>query len=170
MGRGSLKASSQGIQAANKALLRNGLTQKALGEDLGISRSTISKFFNGKTVERYVFQEICHRLNLNWEEIFEPRAEEEEQNNFLQNFFQLDALVQDIREKVRADIEQNCGSMRVLDMTEPMDLSRIYTQVNILEKITGRRRLDLDKLWEGLNLENFDRFGLSRVELPFSNT
>ena len=79
MGRGSLKASLKGIEAANKALLRNGLTQKALGEKLGISRSTISKFFNGKTVERYVFNEICSRLNLNWEEIFEPPPEEEQQ-------------------------------------------------------------------------------------------
>ena len=164
MGRGSLKASSQGIEAAKKALLRNGLTQKALGEALGISRSTISKFFNGKTVERYVFEGICDRLHLNWEEIFQPPPEEEEQQN---NSSQIDALVQEIRKKVRKNIEETCGTMRVLDMTQPIDLGSIYTQVKILEKITGRKRIDLNNLLEALNLENsedFDRFGWSQVK------
>ena len=158
MGRGSLKASPQGIEAAKKAVRRNGLTQKALGEDLGISRSTISKFFNGKNVERYVFEEICGKLSLKWEEIFEPPPDEEEGNNSSQ----IDALVQDIRQKVRADIKLFCGSMRVLDMTQPIELGSIYTQVNILQKITGRRGIDLKNLEEGLNWENLDRFGWSQ--------
>ena len=92
MGRGSLKASSKGIELAKTALRYRGLTQKALAEDLGKSRSTISKFFNGKFVERYVFEEICKRLNLTWEEIFEPPPEEEQSND-------IDALVEDIPTK-----------------------------------------------------------------------
>ncbi len=163
MSRGSLKASSQGIEAANKALLCNGLTQKALAENLGISRSTISKFFNGKNVDRYVFEEICQRLDLKWEDIFAPPTEEEQDNNSLP----IDALVQDVRQKVQADIKQSCGTMRVLDMTQPIELGSIYTQVNILKKITGRRGIDLEKLWEGLEdleKENFDRFGLNQLQ------
>ncbi len=160
MGRGSLKASLQGIEAAKKALLRNGLTQKALAEDLGISRSTISKFFNGKTVERYVFDDICERLELNWKEIFEPPPDEKQDNNSLP----IHALVQDIRQKIQAGIQEYCGTMRVLDMTQPIELGSIYTQVNILKKITGRRGIDLEKFWENLNWKNFDRFGLNPVE------
>ncbi|MDJ0734732.1 MAG: NACHT domain-containing protein [Nostocaceae cyanobacterium] len=160
MGRGSLKASSPGIEAAKKALIRRGLTQKALVENLGISRSTISKFFNGKAVERYVFEEICERLNLNWEDIFEPPPEEEQQNNSSP----IDTLVQDIRQKIQAEIKQSCGTMRVLDMTQPIELGSIYTQVNILKKITGRRGIDLEKLLEDLNRENFERFGLNQVQ------
>ncbi len=162
MGRGSLKASSQGIEAAKKALNRRGLTQKALVEDLGISRSTISKFFNGKNVDRYVFEEICERLNLNWEDIFAPPPEEEQDNNSLP----IHTLVQDIRQKIQAVIQESCGTMRVLDMTQPIELGSIYTQVNILKKITGRRGIDLEKLWEGLEdleKENFDRFGLNQL-------
>ena len=159
MGRGSLKASSKGIELAKTALRYRGLTQKALAEDLGKSRSTISKFFNGKFVERYVFEEICKRLNLTWEEIFEPPPEEQQKNNSPK----IDTLVQDIRQKVQADIQKSCGTMRVLDMTQPIDLGSIYTQVNILEKITGRRRLNLNELWEGLNIQSFDRFGPNQV-------
>ncbi|KST66568.1 NACHT domain-containing protein [Mastigocoleus testarum] len=203
MGRGSLKASKKGIEAAKKALLRNGLTQKALGETLEISRSTISKFFNGKTVERYVFEEICKRLNLNREETFEPPSEEEQNNcsridSLAKDIFQkidpyiqgsqnpesnmilqidlssiyiqiktlkhnIRELVQGIRQQVQGDIEESCGTMRVLDMTQPIKLGSIYTQLNILEKITGRRRIDFTKL-AGDDSETFDRFGLSRVE------
>ncbi len=78
MGRGSLKASDEGIEKAKNALKRFGLTQKALGEDLGISRSTISKFFNNKKVDRWVFQKICQRLELDWQEIFEKPLRSEE--------------------------------------------------------------------------------------------
>ena len=52
MSRGSLKASPEGIEKAKNALKYCGLTQKALGEELEISRSTISKFFNNKNVDR----------------------------------------------------------------------------------------------------------------------
>ena len=163
MGRGSLKASSKGIEVAKKALKRRGLTQKALAEDLGRSRATISKFFNGKLIEGYIFQEICERLNLDWEDIFAPPPEKQQDNNALP----IHALVQDVRQKIQAGIQESCGNMRVLDMTQPIELGSIYTQVNILEKITGRRGIDLEKLWEGLEdlkKENFDRFGLSQLQ------
>jgi len=74
--------------------------------------------------------------------------------------------VNQVREKVKQDIQTRCGSMRVLDMTHPIGLSDIYTEVNILEKILGRRQLEiaqLAQLLEGCNRENFDRFGLGQV-------
>jgi predicted NACHT family NTPase len=54
--------------------------------------------------------------------------------------------------------------MRVLDMEQPIELGDIYTDVNILEKITGRRRLEIDELLQNFDPENFDRFGLSKIE------
>jgi hypothetical protein len=48
--------------------------------------------------------------------------------------------------------------MRVLDMEQPIGIGDIYTNVNILEKLSGRRRLGLDELLQDCDPENFDRF------------
>ncbi|MGB3492306.1 MAG: hypothetical protein WBA57_06235 [Elainellaceae cyanobacterium] len=66
----SLRTSDQGIARAKRALLRKNLTQKAIANELGIaSWSTVSKFFNGKPVDRLLFMEICHALDLDWSEV-----------------------------------------------------------------------------------------------------
>jgi len=175
MSRGTLKASEEGIKKANVALKRNSLTQKALAEELGIARSTVSKFFNGGTVERYVFIDtICHRLGLEWNEIVQ-RPEEPESNEISeqdrdvvkqqQNHanFDIDDLVNKARTERHSTVQKLYGTMRVLDMTQPIELDEIYTNVNILEKITGRRRLGLYELQQNCNQAHFDRFGLGRV-------
>ena len=51
-------------------------------------------------------------------------------------------------------------------MTQPIELigeRGIYTKVNILEEITGRRRRGIPELLQNYDPEDFDRFGLSRV-------
>ena len=75
----------------------------------------------------------------------------------------IDAFVQEIRQKVYADIHHRCGTMRVLDMEQPIGIGDIYTNVNILEKLSGRRRLGLDELLQDCDLENFDRFLLGQI-------
>lgn len=64
----SLKASSKGIEKANLLLARYGLNQRALADDLGISRHTVSKFFRGIRIDRDNFASICERLGLELEE------------------------------------------------------------------------------------------------------
>lgn len=76
----------------------------------------------------------------------------------------IDALVQEIREKVKPSIQEKCGTMRVLDMDQPIELTGergIYTNVNILEKTTKRRRLKIGELLQKFDLENFDHFGIN---------
>lgn len=75
----------------------------------------------------------------------------------------IEVLTQEIREKIKPDIQKRCGTMRVLDMTQPIELNKIYTSVNILEKITGRKRLEFSQLMENCDPEHFDRFVLSKV-------
>ncbi|MBD2770777.1 NACHT domain-containing protein [Iningainema tapete] len=75
----------------------------------------------------------------------------------------VDALVQEVRDKIKLSIQERCGTMRVLDMTHPIGLNDIYTNVNILEKITGRRRLKIDELLQEFTSEDFERFGLGRI-------
>jgi predicted NACHT family NTPase len=159
MTRRSLQASSEGIKKAKTALIRNSLTQQQLAEELNISRQPVSKFFQGKPIERYIFQEICIRLDLNWEIIASSSLWHTDD---IESISDIDNLVQEIREKVKPSILKRCGIMRVLDMTQPMQLNDIYADVNILEKITGQRWIGNELLQE-TNFEDFERFGLSRI-------
>ncbi|MEC4982715.1 MAG: helix-turn-helix domain-containing protein [Oscillatoria sp. PMC 1068.18] len=65
----SLVASITGIKIARLKLEQRSLTQTHFCEDLQISWSTVSKFFNGKPVDRRYFVEICEALDLEWEDI-----------------------------------------------------------------------------------------------------
>lgn len=155
----SLRASTTGLEVANKAFKLKGWTQDYLAGAVGCSRPTINNFFARRNVDKGIFQTICTEFGLEWGEIAEIEAGEEQAVKIAN----IDALVQEVREKVRPYIQECCGTMRVLDMTQPIELSDIYTDVNILEKITGRRRLEIADLLKNSTPENFDRFSLSRI-------
>lgn len=162
MPRPSISASEEGIRTAQKAFMRTELTHEQLATEVGVkTRFSIWKFFRGEPIELYIFKAICSRLNLDWEEIAAPKLGERESKTSTD----IDSLVQDIREKVRPSIQQRCGTMRVLDMTQPIGLIDIYTNVNLLEQLTADRRLKLTQLLEDFDpeLHSFDRIGLSRV-------
>ncbi|NEQ71317.1 MAG: NACHT domain-containing NTPase [Symploca sp. SIO2D2] len=78
----------------------------------------------------------------------------------------INTLVQEVRQKITPSIHKQCGTMKVLDMTQPIGLKDIYTNVNILEKIIGRRRFTLNELLQSfdLNSEEFDRCGLGKIQ------
>ncbi len=147
------------------ALTLKGWSQEGLATEADVSRQPVWKFLTGKPVEQSIFIKICSALGLNWEEIAdihqdaESRPAEQQQGSSTD----IDALVQEVRGKIKPSIEERCGTMRVLDMSQPIGLNDIYTNVNILEKITGRRRIEIADLMQGCDPENFDRFGLSRV-------
>ncbi|MEH1945108.1 MAG: NACHT domain-containing NTPase [Nostoc sp.] len=157
----SLSCSPEGIQKAKRALIRYSLTQKALAENLEVTRQPIGKFFTGKPVDRNLFVQICDRLDLEWEEVVAEAASEVEVNQ--DNSIDIDAIIQQVREKIKPRIQEDCGKMRVLDTPQPIGLNDIYTSVNILEKITGQRRLGIDELLEQSSSQNFDLFGLNRI-------
>lgn len=162
----SIQASPKGIQLAKKALNSKRWKQTNLIGEVCSSRSTISKFFNGRSVDSNIFIGLCEQLGLDWQQIAdlpkeaEPAKEKQNQKNNID----IDALVQEVRSKVKPSVQERCGTMRVLDMTQPIRLDDIYTDVNILEKITGHRRMEIASLLQGFDPENFDRFGLGRVE------
>lgn len=160
MARPSLQASPQGIQLAKQALTSQGLMQKDLVTQLGSSRHPVLRFFTGKPVEQETFISICSKLELNWRKIAELS---QNTNDELADGVEIAAVVQEVRRKIKPRIQEWCGKMRVLEMSQPMGLSDIYTNVNILEKITGRRRKKLAELLQECNLEEFEKFGLGRV-------
>jgi NACHT domain len=59
---------------------------------------------------------------------------------------EVDALVKNIRDALRARVVENHGKIKVLDIENPIDLNDIYIDINILETVTGRRRLDPIKM------------------------
>ncbi|MEM7773736.1 MAG: NACHT domain-containing protein, partial [Cyanobacteria bacterium P01_A01_bin.37] len=93
----------------------------------------------------------------------ETQSNSPEQNTSTDLAADINALIQEIREKVRKDVSTRCGTMRVLDMEQPIGIGDIYTNVNILEKLSGHRRLGIEELWQDCNIDNFDRFTLGQV-------
>jgi len=75
----------------------------------------------------------------------------------------IDALVQELRQRVQPYIQEKCGTMRVLDMSQPINSDEIYTSVNILEKITRHRSLESAELRRYNDYpEHFYRFRLGK--------
>ncbi|MBW4613109.1 MAG: NACHT domain-containing NTPase [Desmonostoc vinosum HA7617-LM4] len=176
----TIKATSEGLLLAQKALKRLGGKQLKLEMQLKglVGRSTIQKFFQGQEIQVDKFQEICKALTLEskWEAIAglgdlpesldvpnnQPHqlADVEQDKNI-----DIDALVQEVREKIKLYLEQRCGTIRVLDMTQPIGLDCIYTNVNILKEITRSVRRKIVELVQYFSTEsgNFDRLGFSKI-------
>lgn len=74
----SIRVASECIALVKQALRRRGFpSQNALGMELGLSRSTITSFFTGKSVYFVNFLEISERLGLDWQVLVPNTAEEE---------------------------------------------------------------------------------------------
>ncbi len=66
----SIRVAPQHIVRVRRALRHHGFpSQNALAQELGISRSTTSRFFLGKSVDYSYFVEISEKLGLDWEAI-----------------------------------------------------------------------------------------------------
>lgn len=157
----SLQASPPGIQRARKAFTRKGWTQESLASKVGLkTRQPIWRFFAGKPIERHIFVEICALLELNLPEIIDPtNATELEAPQG--NDSELDALVQQVRSQHRDKIQDQCGTLQLLDIARPVSLDAVYIYVNVLEDLTSQRHLEISDLPDS-NPGNFNRFGLDQ--------
>jgi predicted NACHT family NTPase len=165
MARRSLQASAQGIKKAKQAFLRKGWTQEYLAGEVGLeTRQPIWKFFAGKPVDRHVFTEICFRLDLEPEEIalLPQAADLETDENVQDTTSEIDTLVARVRSLCHDKIQDQCGTLRLLDIARPVGLDDLYVEVNILEEITSQRWLEISDL-QGFQPEEFDRLGLGKV-------
>ncbi len=155
---------------ANQALTCAGWTKEELRQQVGCSKQPITHFFQGKPITQSIFIQICDRLGLNWQEIsdlplypgsasIQSVSQQPEEPDY-----PLDQLVQDLRQKAYTSIRERCGTIRVLDMSHPVEVDNLYINVNILEQITGRRHKRLEELLQKCDLEEFNRIGLSQVE------
>ncbi|HCF29252.1 MAG TPA: hypothetical protein DEV81_19080 [Cyanobacteria bacterium UBA11049] len=83
--------------------------------------------------------------------------------NQTQNISDIDALVQEVRQKVYPCIFNQCGKMRLLGLYQQIDLHDIYTDVNILEQISSRRRLEIADLHKVSVADELERPGLGGI-------
>jgi predicted NACHT family NTPase/DNA-binding Xre family transcriptional regulator len=143
-----------GIKQIRKAMKQGGFTQQALADALRVSRTTISVLLGGKGIARENFEELCKFLELDWHDI---RGEDVVSDD-------LALLVQEVKQKIAADVTDRCGTMRVLDMSQPVDLDRIYTDVNIIKDVIGRRRIGYDEVMEVCTREHFDSFLVGTIK------
>jgi predicted NACHT family NTPase len=147
-----LKASFAGLKAARKAFERRGRTQDYLAGAIGCTRQTVSRFFSGDhLIEQRIFEALCQELGLDWAEI----AEWPEGSMPVAASLNLDALVQSVRQQVQSSLLERCGTMRVLDMEQPIELNAVYTRVNFLKRIPRyqyRKIEDLKKNFDGFRL------------------
>jgi len=113
----------------------------------------IRQFFEPEPIKDDDFRKICSKLQLEWRHILDI------------NVLEVCALVQRVRKQRHEKIQHQCGTMRMLDISQPVDLADIYTDVNILEEITSQQPLEIRELLQNFNPEadNFDRLGLGRV-------
>ncbi|HEY9612018.1 NACHT domain-containing NTPase [Allocoleopsis sp.] len=165
MARRSLQASPEGIKKAKQAFLRKGWTQEYLAAEVGLeTRQPIWKFFSGKPIARNVFSEICFRLDLNFEEIaaIPPDVESEVDPKIQESQSELDVLVTKVRQERYDQIQDQCGTLRLLDIARPVEIEDLYVDVNILEEITSQRWIEISDL-QGFQPEEFDRLNLGKV-------
>ncbi|MEH2355059.1 NACHT domain-containing protein [Nostoc sp.] len=161
----SLEASVTGIEQAKKAFAHKGWTQDNLAFEVSLkTRQPIWRFFTGRSIDRHIFIEICSVLSLNWREIAANPPEEFSESKELggAEFLDIDALVQQVRSQRFDKIQDQCGTLQLLDVSRPVRIDDIYIDVNILEEIASLQWLEFADL-QKFTSQEFDRFGLGEV-------
>ena len=162
MAKRSLYASPSGIKQAKTAFSRKGWTQENLAFEVNLkTRQPIWRFFTGRPIERYIFVEICSILELNWRDIAENPPDEipEYDEHALPD---IDCLVQQVRSQRHDKIEDQCGTLKLLDINRPVNLDKIYIEVNLLEEIPSQQWLELAEL-QNLTPQEFQTVGLDEL-------
>ncbi|WP_375511889.1 NACHT domain-containing protein [uncultured Nostoc sp.] len=161
----SLQGSVAGLEQAKKAFAHKGWTQENLAFEVNLkTRQPIWRFFSGRPVERHIFVEICSVLSLNWREIAANPPEEFPESKELGSaeFLDIDALVQQVRSQRFDKIQDQCGTLQLLDVNRPVKIDDIYIDLNILEEIASLQWLEFTDL-QNFTPKEFDRFGLGEV-------
>lgn len=77
----------------------------------------------------------------------------------------IDNLVKETQDKTRELINEKCGFMQILDMSKPIEVEDIFTEVKITRQILSKRRIelsDLVKLVRQRYQTNDPKFNISR--------
>ncbi len=158
----SVKASKDGLEKVKQKFKLTNWDQSYLAGTASCSRPTVSKFLAGQSIDRVKFEAICDALDIPFADIVDLDHEKTD-SVFIDN---INDIVISTRNCLKQYINDKCGKMRVLDMTYPIGVSQIYTDVNILKKITGTKWIEIAELQKRVTSDkrNFDRLSGGTVE------
>jgi predicted NACHT family NTPase len=138
------------------------LADSAIASELGISEEAYRKRM-GEIYKKFDIegkgpgkQNRLLRLLQTQFSAYTPQAE----HGTKPNQIDLEAIVQKMRQSSQGILQERCGTMRVLDMSYPINLEDIYTNVDVLEKVSSRRRFDLSDI-----VANYSPIGRGRLRL-----
>ncbi|MBE9162069.1 NACHT domain-containing NTPase [Tychonema sp. LEGE 06208] len=134
----------------------------------GISLPTWRRFLAGREpIKAHAFRAFCTVLQLDWEEIVDRPPLVSPYQGGVRDFCQqpIDSVVEEIRQKCHSKIQQLYSKMQLLDIAQPVDVSTLYVEVNILEEITSWQPGEIRDLLRDFNpdADNFNRLGLGKV-------
>jgi predicted NACHT family NTPase len=172
----SLQASSTGIHKAKHAFALKGWTQENLAGEVNIkTRQPIWRFFTGQPVDRYIFLEICSILDLNYREIaaFAPAEfvdrfcdEDDALTGGLDKGTDIESLVNQVRSQRFEKIQDQCGIIQMLDVSRPVNLDQVYTDLNVSEEILSQQRIAIAN-FQNIKTQQFDRMGAGAIDQPY---
>lgn len=117
----SLRVDPQFIKKVKSALQRNRFpSQKAFAIEMGLARSTVASFLNGKPVDYLNFVEICDKLGLDWQAIAADFSDELEDDTTSQQGVEADSFNADFYVE-RPPVEELCYQT----ITQPGALVRV---------------------------------------------
>lgn len=130
---------------------------KTLANKIKLAIQSIEQFFVGEPIERDVFINICSKLKLEWRSILDI--------DFLRVIVE---VVPQIRSHCHNKIQDQCGTLQILDVARPIELDEIYVHVNILDEPISYTRLDRSDFPQIYNptTNEFNRWGLGNVRNP----
>jgi predicted NACHT family NTPase len=160
MARRSFRASAQGIQRLRAEMKHKKWSQTFLAGAAQCSRQTVWSLLAGNAIDADIFLQVCELLGLEADAVAEPEDEEASSGKETD----IDELVRQVRETLQPFLKNKFGEMKVLDMSHPIGLGDIYTDVSILQKPSGSRRISQAEFLEQYNLEAFKGAGSSKQQ------
>jgi predicted NACHT family NTPase len=159
----SLRASLAGIQQAKSVCLSS--AQKVDQLRGKISRSTMQQFLTGELLDQEVFQQICHTLELNWEEIAElPSPAPNQENNGHGLTPEVLSPWAQLRKRLCTDILQRYQFINLLNQ-EQLAIASLQFDVHLLEALPRHILVDVASYLQEFNPDqNFERFGLGEQQ------
>ncbi|MGC1245418.1 MAG: NACHT domain-containing protein [Spirulinaceae cyanobacterium] len=147
------------------AVLSDNKNLKQIADELHISDNALRTRLTG-VYRKFSFNQRGPNKRRLLHDLLQKKCQKDQPGVIEKKEEDINATVKKVREQIRPLIKQLCGTIKVLDMTQDMDLDDIYTDVNILEKITTKQRFGLVELQQACQLEaeNFERLGFGKVK------